>query len=307
MLVNITKSNIAFLSYTLQCAATVVPRIYLLDLSYNNLECINSEYFRNCSWVNLRYLNLSHNNLGIRSSRCSSIDKDPLQFLTPLGNLEILDLSRNNLLQLDISLQMDFLQNLDLSDNMLTCLPQSFTKSLDEANLKRLNTTQPAIQVDLSKNQFPCSCSCLPFYRWLLSTSVELINELEYFCLDDKVEKNISSMDEPILRQLTTNCAIYHDALSALESFLTIILTYAVITIVTVGYRWRHTLHYFYLRMRMDRQKIADILTPEYKFHGFVSCDRAGAKWVKNELLAHLEPKGNPPLGCALALAKGNL
>ncbi len=295
MSVNISYSNIPYLAYTVHCAPMVKPVIYLLDLSHNNLECINAKYFTNCSWVFLWYLNLTHNNLGIRSSRCSSIDKNPLEFLTPLRNLSFLDLSHNNLLQVDILLDMDFLLFLDLSDNMMTCLPKSFTESLDNANLKRFNTTQPQIQLDLSKNQFPCTCTCLSFYRWLLYTNVNLINQNEYFCLNDKAEQNISSMGEPALRQLKKDCAIYHDSLSALESLMTIVLTYGVITIVTVGYRWRHTLHYLYLRMRMNRQKIAAILTPEYKYHAFVSCDRAGAKWVKNELLAHLEPKGN---GC---------
>ncbi len=42
----------------------------------------------------------------------------------------------------------------------------------------------------------------------------------------------------------------------------------------------------------MNRQTIADLLTPEYRFHAFVACDRPGAKWVKAELLENLEPRG---------------
>ena len=292
MSVNVSYSNIPYLAYTIRCVPMVTPFIYLLDLSHNNMECINSAYFTNCSWVYLKYLNLSHNNLGIRSSRCSSIDKNPLEFLAPLKNLTFLDLSHNNLLQFDIPLDTRFLLFLDLSDNMMTCLPSSITELLDNANMKRVNTTQPPIELDLSQNQFPCICTCLPFYRWLLSTNVQLDSQSEYFCLNDKVEKNISSMGEPALRKLTKDCAIYYDSLSVLESVVAMLMTYGAITVLTVGYRWRHTLHYLFLRLRMDRQKIAAILTPEYKYHGFVSCDRAGAKWVKNELLAHLEAKG---------------
>ncbi len=59
-----------------------------------------------------------------------------------------------------------------------------------------------------------------------------------------------------------------------------------------ICFRWRHTLHYFLLRMRMNRQTIADLLMPEYRFHAFVACDRPGAKWVKAQLLENFEPRG---------------
>ncbi len=235
LMINVAYSHINYLAYTLRCAPRVVPRIHTMDLSHNEMECINAQYFVDCDWRYLKHLNLPHNTLGIHTSRCGNIIQSPLKFLQPLTDLVTLSLAHNNLLQIDINLNIQYLHFLDISDNMLMCLSVTITKSLDDANTDTVNGT--GIIADFSGNQFPCTCSCLLFYRWMSTTSIHLVDKGNYFCMDDRMAHNISGVDAPVVRNLKLKCFEYLTSLSALDSFLFIFVTYTLITIGTVAYR----------------------------------------------------------------------
>ncbi len=182
---------------------------------------------------------------------------------------------------------------------MLTCPPVNFTNSLNQISKKRSNDKHHSntqlnknnVTLDLSKNQFPCTCKCLPFFLWISRTTIHLRNKENYFCVDHFETNMISKIDELVVKTLAEKC-IHDGPSTTMFSFMAMLFTYTIITLVTVGYRWRHTIHYFYLRIRMNRQKISAILTPEYKYHGFISCDRPGAKWILKTFLPALEPRG---------------
>ena len=68
---------------------------------------------------------------------------------------------------------------------------------------------------------------------------------------------------------------------------------FMLVTMTTVLYRNRHFLHYLIVRMRMRRERLELLLDKEreYKYDGFVSCTREGAKWCKKHFLPRLENK----------------
>ena len=60
------------------------------------------------------------------------------------------------------------------------------------------------------------------------------------------------------------------------------------------SYRFRHEIRYTWLKMRMRRHALLELLeTHAYKYDGFISCDaRDAGKYVKNGILINLETKG---------------
>ena len=69
-------------------------------------------------------------------------------------------------------------------------------------------------------------------------------------------------------------------------------ITYWIIILGTVLFRFRHTLRYFWLKHKMHRLHLErHLLDPKYRYDAFVSCDRCGAIWVKQNFLPNLKMK----------------
>ena len=80
----------------------VVPQLETIDMSNNNLQCINATFFdgniTHSDWNSLKYFYLSNNKLGlVEGNICNDIRQNTLGFLKPLKNLRVLDLAGNML------------------------------------------------------------------------------------------------------------------------------------------------------------------------------------------------------------------
>ena len=72
------------------------------------------------------------------------------------------------------------------------------------------------------------------------------------------------------------------------------LLFFLCLSILLKSRRFRHEIRYTWLKMRMRRHALLELLeTHAYKFDGFISCDaRDAGKYVKNGILINLETKG---------------
>ncbi len=293
MSLNMSSTNSHYLAYPMKCAENIKIMIEILDLSHNSMECINSYYFKMCHWTSLKKLDLSFNNLGIYTTRCREDKAAPLAFLQPLLTvLEFLDLSHNNLISFELKTDLSRgpLQFVDISQNMLSSLPKETTLKLDDTNSQRLQNNLSAIFLDLSGNQLLCGCENKKFYLWLYNTRVHLKEANNYKCRYGLEEFSIAPENlHNVLNDFSRICQLFQDV------WIPIILTMVVYILITLGvilYRLRHTVHYFWIKMRMNRHKVEAILNRDHLYHAFVSCDRVGAIWTKQNLLPKLEPKG---------------
>ena len=294
-MVNLSNTNTHYLAYPMTCCEDVVIGIESIDLSHNSMECIHIDYFRYCHWTSLKHLYLSHNNLGIYNmytTLCKDGEHAQLEFLKPLTKLEFLDLRHNYLLAFDLVMHFSGgnFQILDISQNIISSLQKETTSQFDKANSWRLENNLSAISIDLSNNQLVCSCENMDFYLWMYNTRVHLKEDYKYKCRYGLQEVNIAQANlSNVLRDFNQICHLFQDVWGPI--ILTFI-TYSIITVGAILYRLRHTVHYLWLKMKLNRHKMEAILKPFHHYHGFISCDRAGAIWTKRHLLPKLEPKG---------------
>ena len=156
--------------------ATVVPHVETIDMSNNNLQCVNASFFdgsiTHCDWSSMKYLHLSNNKLGlVEGNICNQDRNNTLGFLKPLTNLRILELAGNMLgsgrlsdlevltrlekldlssngfhnFSLDLS-NMTKLQKLYLFKNNIQCLSKSTIVQLNQ-----IRKSSNHIEIDLSK------------------------------------------------------------------------------------------------------------------------------------------------------------
>ena len=144
------------------------------------------------------------------------------------------------------------------------------------------------VSLDLEGNPLSCNCSNLNFLSWMVKTHVKLENINRYQCISSHGQYIRMSNPNEILASLETECI---GRAWLVSNLLGLSLYYITVTIVTCCYRYRHYIRYILLRMRMRRERLDALLGRynEYKYDGFVSCTREGAKWAKRFLLPILE------------------
>ena len=124
------------------------PSFRLVDLSNNNIECINSSYFSHCDWSCLNVLNLRGNRMReVYDNVCNHNMTYFLAFLRPLWNLTKLDLSGNiinNNLHLNSFEKQNLLEELYISQMGLKNLAAKIS------HMKRLK------YLDVSFNNLQC-------------------------------------------------------------------------------------------------------------------------------------------------------
>ncbi len=75
-----------------------------------------------------------------------------------------------------------------------------------------------------------------------------------------------------------------------IDALLFITISYTIITISTLSYRFRYYIKYYLLVLRLRQQKLNRLLNNKhFAFDAFISCERKDAFWVKNYLLPQLE------------------
>ena len=286
-----------------------------VDASSNGLQCVNAtatdKSVTNCDWSSIKYVNLRNNLLGnIETNTCNRDRQNVVGFLKPGTGIVTLDLAMNMFANSDILRDLEYLTNLqilDLSHNRFqnfTLGLRSFTalrklnisynnlRCLSQKTISELTTLQKQhpwfIELDLSGNLLSCNCECYNFFQWMSTTKVILTNNNAYQCVFDDGRKEILSSIGSIISQLFTQCY----SPKWLEIYIAIeALVLVLITVFCLAYRMRHEIWYLYLRMKLNRQKLAAILNQkDYKFTAFISCDHRDAKYfIIKRFLPQLE------------------
>ena len=293
---------------------TVVPQVETIDISNNNLQCLNASVFdisiSHCDWSSLKYFYLRNNKLGqVAGNICNRDRNNTLGFLKPLTNLRILDLAGNilesenqrlsdlkvltRLEKLDLSSNgfhdfsldlsnMTNLQKLDLSNNNIQCLSKSTIRQLNQ--IKKSNP----IQIDLSVNTLSCTCQCLHFYLWLPMSGIDFLSLGTYECTFQSGEKMPLSQLAFIIAKLESQCYETEWLYWCIGAKL---CTNTLITLFCLLYRRRHDIRYFFLKLKLNRQRLMKFYDRKrYLFSAFVSCDHRDTKYfVYRKLLPNLE------------------
>ena len=300
---NASHTSIQTAERPIYCPWNIIPQLETIDVSNNNIECINSSYFNEsvtgCNWT-LKVLNLNSNRLGEENNHCNYDRNNSLTFLKPLKNLQVLHLasnilSKNNLNDLKnlVNLQLlslssnglhEFNLNLDnmveltrlnLEDNNLKCLSRSSTLQVNK--LQKLKQNGTRIKVDLSGNLLSCNCECFGFFQWMRKTDVILINSRNYHCEFEDGRKESLKKLSSIISELSSQC---HGKTWLKVNVLIEIFVWLIISLNTVSYRRRHDLKYIFLKMKLNRYILRKLLNQrKYIYSAFVSCEHRDAKY----------------------------
>ena len=312
--VDISNNIFETLPQPFYCYHTIVTMEYA-DISNCEIQCVTKGFFDKCVW-SLKYLNASHNKIGLQKGGCNE-NPSPKDFSTlfkPLNYLVTLDISfnyltflrseflqtQNNLVELRVSnnelsswdpnmTHMVHLELLDLSHNNLADLSKTTRMTLDQLEGHPEYRTKEHISLNLDGNPLSCTCPKISFLKWLADTTVNVTNLSNYTCTFYGQKKvKISVGIHKIISDLESECTsrMWLILNTAGLSFYMLCVTTA-----TLWFRFRHNIRYFFLKMRMRRERLDALLGrhPQYQYDAFLSCTREGAKWGKKYFLPKLE------------------
>ena len=259
---NASYCGLRTIVYPLYCPWNIIPQVDTIDLSNNNLQCINASVFNKtvsgCDWNSLKCLNLGSNELHhIDGNVCSNSKNNVMGFLEPLTNLSVLDISDNklasghSLVSLEILTQLEALDlssnrfhnfslilnnltklvTLNLANNNLPCLSKSTMRQLDKMwNVK---------QIDMSGNLLSCNCDCYDFLKWMTLTDIQFENNQTYQCKFDDGKRITLNRLSYVISKLESHCY----GVEWFEIYVgTGISVNLLIIICCVMYRMRHYL-----------------------------------------------------------------
>ncbi|CAC5399742.1 unnamed protein product [Mytilus coruscus] len=284
--------------------------------SLNNLEYVNmSNNF--CSNIsknffiglrNLKYLYIQNNLLGFVLPK----DEDG-EILRDVKKLEEIDLSLNRIqllpwlffrhqillrkltisnnmldnITFDLS-HMDHLMYLDISKNRLSSLSISFRDQL-KAKFKQNEN----LKVDISENNFRCTCDNVDFVQWVSIYHPYLDNlHLTRCYLKNTTTLNLQAAQH-IYDTLKKECSSYT---ALIIGMVVLIAFFGSIILSGLIYRHRWKIRYLYYIIKSKYQ--GTIKTPihtdtrEYKYDAFISYAENDSNFVHNNLLHKLEDEG---------------
>ena len=283
------------------------------DVSNCGTKCLVKDLFEYCQF-DIKFLNASHNKLGLLEGGCNKNPNDTFLVIKPLLTLEIIDLSYNsisflfnNTFDTQINLKKLFLSHnklstwepnlinsvhleyLDLSYNNIQTFPLDTRLMLNKLDTDHWQNTSKHLTLNLDGNKFLCLCKTIQFLKWLAASKIHFEHLRHYTCVfTDSREVYISDNLKEIIMELEVDCSsniwfICSSTALAIHIFL--------VTLTTVLFRFRHFIKYLILKMRMRRERLDAVLerNNEYVYDAFISCTRDGAKWAKRYMLPKLE------------------
>ena len=313
--VSLASNAIQLLPKPFYCPYNTKPVFTILDLSNNEIGCINSSYFIHCDWSSLNILYLRQNQLKQNNgSECDTGNAYFLSFLKPLWNLTKLDLSGNmfennlkfttfatqrNLQELHLSnmrmssfniqiSHMTKLQTLDISSNNLKCLSRDTMAELHNlsSSQSRLNNGKTILHVDIHNNPLQCSCECYSFLKWFQSTNVIFPNMETLSCILGGTKFSLSDIND-ILITLDNICfpQTWIHIMFGVECAICF-----VITVFSLLRRHRYRIYFLYIKLRI--LLVSKVVTNDIRpFHAFISHAEQDRPWVKKKLIKNLEKK----------------
>ncbi len=291
----------------LSCPILGMKRLKVFDCSRCKLTSLSSEYTKQAYLPNLEYLNLNDNSLGDGEGQ----DPDLLHQLTKLKEihlsknnfgfmpynvfmnlkrLEIIDISKNVLTELDLNVtQLSNLKLLDISRNQF----RYFNKRTS-TNVENVHKISPNFVLNIHGNPFECSCDSMEFLTWIKSTKIKIMDKDTLLC-DDKKTKLI----EIDLELIEASCDVDNT-----RKLITIIIILAILSILLIvlglviyRYRWKLAWHVYIIRRRLNLCDKPPTNDPEFQlqqkqydaFVAYATDDDIGRQWMKNILLPHVE------------------
>ncbi|XP_067896567.1 toll-like receptor 8 [Heterodontus francisci] len=280
------------------CLFKNLTNLTYLDLSYNQLQHIPLDVYENLPH-NLSYLSFSDNSLNM-------INWDKLQLLK---NLLTLDLSNNKLTNAPDGLynSTKSLQKLVLRKNRISQLPVSFLTSanrikyldLSYNNIKVLNQTvfsaseQLFLEVLILKgNPFYCTCELAPFIVWINNCDLDI----PQLATDVTCESPEDHRGQSIILLDQHTCTM--DGVAASLSLASAIIIFCTMFIVVTHHLffWDVWYFYYFCTNKLKGNPYHSLTMQSFSYDAFIAYDTsdlAVTDWVVNELLVHLEDKGD--------------
>ena len=222
--------------------------------------------------------------LDLSDNHIHALPADIFQVLT---SLQILDISRNMLTQWNCTLKTNCLTLIDISDNKLETLPESFRNYLDNlASLspeKACNRSGP-VTLYLAGNPIQCNCDNRPFLRWLSESAVHIKFYRSDEChLQDgrRLQLWNSQVIPDFVDHLDSVCFPYAFMCASIGIFFISI----GLCVVVYRYRWKLR-HMYYSNRRRHRHQGYDRL---FERDAFISYPRTEGSFIKNKLVPALE------------------
>ena len=176
-----------------------------------------------------------------------------------------------------------------MSFNKITTLSEATRLALNQLEAHPEFRTTKHLSLNLEGNPLQCTCLHLGFLNWMANTRLTLLNLPKYRCLySNTKEGDMSKGINQIVAFMESECG---GNSWFILSFTALFLYFTTVTTVTCCYRYRYYIRYILLRMRMRRERLDALMGRynEYKYDGFVSCTREGAKWAKRFFIPNLE------------------
>ncbi|CAG2223766.1 unnamed protein product [Mytilus edulis] len=294
-----------------------VKSLKYLDLSSN--FCSNvSNYFFSEDFGSLEELYLQNNILGLvlpydykgatlqnlHSLKTINLSQNRIQrlskdFFKSQFKIERIDLSENTFQSIDFDIgHLKSLIYLNLKNNRITFLSASAVQQLDSIDILNKNFT-----IDLSQNDFLCTCETINFVQWLGTTTVGLIGKKNYTCqLSDLTLVSLENIDE-LYDTLSKACMSKIPIIIALVASVS-----SVLIIICSGliyrYRWKLRYAYYMVKIR-SHEKMTPVGNDDdkpYMYGAFVSYADEDSTFVHKQLLTKLEKEN----GIILCLHKRN-
>ncbi|VDI16617.1 Hypothetical predicted protein [Mytilus galloprovincialis] len=220
-----------------------------VDLSSNEIHDLTFPIFHGHS--NTTKINLSYNKL-------TDISFD----LSHLVQLEILDLSHNNIWSVSKQSSLDVLH--------------------------KLSTTA---KLDLSYNRLKCSCKNLPFIQWLLENRNMMVQSKGYTCRYENGQIADMRDASPIVMLLREDCRTY----TLLIVGVTVAMLIAFIFLCAgLIFRYRWKLRYLLYMTRHKYKLYKSIQSHKnYKYDAFISYANSETEFIMNDVIPNLERNHN--------------
>lgn len=281
-----------------------IENIKIMDLSNNFCSHISKSFLKYAR--GLTTLSMSKNDIG----RSLSSDVNGEIFENTVS-LEVLDLSYNNIVDLSAHMfkNMERLQLLNLQNNQLSTwrVKVDHMKNIKFLNLKqnRLTTFEKEAQmsltklfhttnlsIDLSGNQFLCSCDSVHFLEWITGYRNRFIHFDRYECSSTSSHKFNFSDAENFLKLLKKNCKSY--LVIYIVSSVTIAFMLSIMMgIFLVKNKWK--IRYMVYRFKQRFKKLTGHSTipqadsPFYEYDIMISYSPKELSFVLTDVIPRLE------------------
>ena len=280
-----------------------------LNLAENVCQYISQNFFDNM--YSLRTLNVSFNFLGpmlipgttqsgtyfknltqlqtldLSENRIHGLSVEIFQNLT---SLRVLNVSKNMLTQWNSTLTSNCLALIDMSDNKLESITESFRNYFDhlaslssDSSCGRRNVT-----LDLSGNPIQCNCDNRPFLRWLSRSNVNILfYETDECHLQDG--KRLQLWNADVIPDFVNHLDIVCFPFIFICVSLGIFLISICMCIALYCNRWKLR-HLYYSKRRRHHNEGYDRL---FERDAFISYAQTECGFIKNKLVPALEDEGN--------------